>query len=240
MSVLLGFGDFELDEARFELRRGGDVVQVQPKVLQFILYLAKHRERVVTKEELFRTVWDGTAVTEASLNQAVRLARKALNDSARQQRAIRTVRGRGLQFVAEIALVRSGAAQAQADPASDRRQHRSRDRTGRSARHGATRKTAAAVRRAFRQRSKRRRRVLVSCRRRRGAHRAGVASPNETGARRHPSVDDHRSRRAVVATACAHLSNARRLAGHRRRIAERHLRQRHPRHASHLDPRRFR
>jgi DNA-binding winged helix-turn-helix (wHTH) protein len=114
MTVQLGFGDFELDEARFELRRSGESVTVQPKVLELIFYLAKNRQRVVSKNELFETIWDGTAVTEASLSQAVSLARKALGDSPREQLAIRTVRGRGLQFVAEARSTAGGVAKGDA------------------------------------------------------------------------------------------------------------------------------
>jgi DNA-binding winged helix-turn-helix (wHTH) protein len=101
MALTLEFGDFELDEARFELRREGRPVVVQPKVLELILHLARHRDRVVSKNEIFETVWDGTTVSEASLSQAVRSARKVLGDSSQVQSVIRTVRGRGLQFVAE-------------------------------------------------------------------------------------------------------------------------------------------
>lgn len=96
------FNGFVLDEARFELRHDGAVVAVQPKVLELILYLVRHRDRVVGKDELFETVWDGTVVTEASLSQALSLARRALDDSARTQHTIVTVRRKGLRFVAPI------------------------------------------------------------------------------------------------------------------------------------------
>jgi DNA-binding winged helix-turn-helix (wHTH) protein/pSer/pThr/pTyr-binding forkhead associated (FHA) protein len=111
MPLRLVFGDFELDEARFELRLRGRVVAVQPKVLDLVLYLARHRDRVVTKDELLETVWKGITVTEASLSQAVSLARRALEDSPEEQHTLRTVRSRGLQFVAEAraAGVRTGA-----------------------------------------------------------------------------------------------------------------------------------
>jgi DNA-binding winged helix-turn-helix (wHTH) protein len=100
MALRLAFGDYELDEARFELRRGGEAVAVQPKVLDLILYLARHRERVVGKDELLDAVWQGVVVTEASLSQALSLARRALGDRAEEQHAIRTVRSKGFQFIA--------------------------------------------------------------------------------------------------------------------------------------------
>lgn len=102
----LAFGDFELDEARFELRHQGRAVALQPKVLDLVLYLARHRDRVVTKIELFDTVWKGTAVTEASLNQAVSLARRALSDTSEAQHTVRTVRSKGLQFVASVRVTK--------------------------------------------------------------------------------------------------------------------------------------
>jgi DNA-binding winged helix-turn-helix (wHTH) protein/tetratricopeptide (TPR) repeat protein len=96
------FGEFELSEARFELRRAGVGVPVQPKAMNLLLYLLRHRERVVTKEELLSTLWPGIAVTEASLSKAVGGARRALVDGAEEQRHIRTVRGRGFRFVAPV------------------------------------------------------------------------------------------------------------------------------------------
>lgn len=100
MALRLSFGEFELDEARFELRHCGRAVALQPKVLDLVLYLARNRERVVTKDELLDTVWKGTVVTEGSLSQAVSLARRALADTPEEQHTLRTVRSKGLQFVA--------------------------------------------------------------------------------------------------------------------------------------------
>jgi DNA-binding winged helix-turn-helix (wHTH) protein len=96
------FGEFELDEARFELRRAGVPQQVQPKVLDLLLYLVRHRDRVVKKEELFQHVWPDVAVSEGSLSQAISVARKVLGDTSDAQEHIRTVRGRGFQFVAKL------------------------------------------------------------------------------------------------------------------------------------------
>ena len=98
------FGPFELDERRFELRRtGGQRLPVQPKVIDLLLVLVKHRDRVVSKHELLDTIWPGVSVCEASLSQVVSLARKQLGDGPRTQRYLRTVRGRGFQFVAPLA-----------------------------------------------------------------------------------------------------------------------------------------
>ncbi len=93
------FGDFELSEARFELARGGVALHVQPKVLDLLLYLVRHRDRAVPKAELLSAVWPDVVVSEASLDKAVAGARRALGDARRH---IVTVRGRGFRFVAAV------------------------------------------------------------------------------------------------------------------------------------------
>ena len=54
--MTLRFGEFELDEDLCELRRRGSRVEVQPKALDLLLYLARNRERVVSKRELLDRV----------------------------------------------------------------------------------------------------------------------------------------------------------------------------------------
>jgi DNA-binding winged helix-turn-helix (wHTH) protein len=103
------FEDFEVDESLFELRRRGQPVQTQPKVLALILYLAANRDRVVSTKELFHALWPDQVVGETSLTKAIRGARRALGDSAACQAMVRTVRGRGYRFAA---LVRLRGAQA--------------------------------------------------------------------------------------------------------------------------------
>jgi DNA-binding winged helix-turn-helix (wHTH) protein len=98
----LRFEDCEVDLARQELRRGGDAVEVQPKVFALLAELLRQRERVVGKAELRAALWPGEAVTEASLTSAVRALREALGDDGGSQRAIRTFRGRGYRFVAQV------------------------------------------------------------------------------------------------------------------------------------------
>jgi len=96
------FGPFVLDPERFELRREGAPVEAQPKAFDLILYLVRHRDRVVPREELLRELWRDTAVTEASLAKAVRIARRALDDDAREPRRIQTLRRRGLRFIEPV------------------------------------------------------------------------------------------------------------------------------------------
>ena len=96
------FDDFVLDTARYELRRGDTVIRVEPQVFDVLTQLIAHHERFVSKEELFDSVWGGRFVGEAALTSRIKAARHALGDDGESQRYIRTVRGRGYQFVGTL------------------------------------------------------------------------------------------------------------------------------------------
>jgi DNA-binding winged helix-turn-helix (wHTH) protein len=118
MSELYRFADFELDGVRFELRRAGRPVAVQPKVLRLLLLLVAQRERVVMIDELFGTLWPGERVGMTSIRRAVHGARRALGEPGDSQRSLRTVRGFGYQFALPVSATPTRASSAQTAPAS--------------------------------------------------------------------------------------------------------------------------
>lgn len=96
------FDGFVLDTQRYELRNGDDVIRVEPQVFDVLTQLVSNRQRFMSKEELFDAVWGGRFVGEAALTSRIKAARRALGDDGESQRYIRTVRGRGYQFVGTI------------------------------------------------------------------------------------------------------------------------------------------
>lgn len=114
VGVIFEFGAFELDEERWELRRGGTPVALQPRTLALLAYLVRARDRVVPREELLERLWPGVFVTESSLNRTVSLARLSIDDRGTQPSAILTVARRGYRFcstvtVAGVSAARDGA-----------------------------------------------------------------------------------------------------------------------------------
>ncbi|HTU60148.1 MAG TPA: transcriptional regulator, partial [Polyangiales bacterium] len=110
--MIYRFQDFELDEARLELRRAGADVAIQARVLRALLYLVRHRDRVVLKDELCDAVWQDIVVSDAALAQVIMHVRKALGDEGEQQTLLKTVRGRGFRFIAEVSVITSGPVEA--------------------------------------------------------------------------------------------------------------------------------
>jgi DNA-binding winged helix-turn-helix (wHTH) protein/tetratricopeptide (TPR) repeat protein len=96
------FGECELDEELFQLRRRGKVVKIEPKVFNVLAYLLAHRQRVVSKDELLDAVWPGQVVSESVLPKCVATARRAVGDARARPKVIQTVHGRGYRFVAAV------------------------------------------------------------------------------------------------------------------------------------------
>ena len=94
--------DYELDVPRAELRHRGKVLPVQPLVFNLLHFLIEHRDRVISKDELFDELWPGRVVTESSLTARIKAARKLLGDNGNEQEMIRTIRRRGYRFVAPV------------------------------------------------------------------------------------------------------------------------------------------
>jgi predicted ATPase/DNA-binding winged helix-turn-helix (wHTH) protein len=100
---MLRFGDCVLDPTRYVLFRGGAEQTLEPQVSAVLAYLVRNHGRVVTKDELLDAVWGTRFVSEASLTSRIRMVRAAIGDSGEQQALIRTVRGRGYEFVGPVA-----------------------------------------------------------------------------------------------------------------------------------------
>src|SRR5262245_36630780 len=84
------FEDFCLDTDRRELSRGVDRVRIEPQVFDLLEYLVRNRDRLVTKDDVIASVWEGRIVSESALTTRINAARASLGDSGEQQRLIKT------------------------------------------------------------------------------------------------------------------------------------------------------
>ncbi len=92
----------ELNTEQFSMTREGRVIAVEPKVFDLMVFLIRNRDRLVTRNQLFDELWPGRVVSDNVLSNDVKLARAALGDDGTRQKFIRTVRGRGYQFVGDV------------------------------------------------------------------------------------------------------------------------------------------
>ncbi len=99
--MIYRFGAYELDSEAGELRKAGAPVSIQPKPLELLCTLIEARDRIVSQDELFATLWPDVAVTPSSLNRAVSHARRAIGDTHRGE-AIKSHARRGYRFCADV------------------------------------------------------------------------------------------------------------------------------------------
>src|SRR5712692_11240123 len=100
--MTLSFGDYEINLDRRELRHAKRPVHVQPQVFYLLVYLVQNRDRVVSKDDLIASIWSGRIVSESTLTSRINAARKAVGDSGRSQKLIRTIPRKGLRFVGAV------------------------------------------------------------------------------------------------------------------------------------------
>ena len=84
------------------LSSGARTVQLEPRTMDVLAYLASHAGRVVPREEILEGVWRRHFVADATLSHAVAELRRVLGDSARRPRFIETISKRGYRVVATV------------------------------------------------------------------------------------------------------------------------------------------
>jgi TolB-like protein len=111
------FGPYELDPAGFELRAHGVPAVAEPQVVALLLHLVANRHRMVSKDDLIESVWQGRIVSDAAIASRIKSARQLVGDNGAAQQVIRTVHGRGFRFVADLQEMAPAAGAAVVPPA---------------------------------------------------------------------------------------------------------------------------
>ncbi len=96
------FANAEYNERNRELMVADLPVALEAKPLEVLLCLLRAEGELVTKQELFDTVWSGRVVTDGVLSQAIRRIREVLGDADRTM--LRTVHGYGFRLDVPIEI----------------------------------------------------------------------------------------------------------------------------------------
>ena len=91
-----------LDIERRELRRGAELIAIEPQVFDVLVYLVRNRDRMVSKDDLIASVWQSRIISESTLTSRINAARKAVGDNGEDQRLIRTIPRKGFRFVGAV------------------------------------------------------------------------------------------------------------------------------------------
>jgi len=98
---LVQAGDLEIDVASMTVRVQGRTVLTTVREFRLLEYLARHRGRVFTRDQLLDAVWkEGSFVTPRSIDVFVRRLREKIESDPRHPRYLKTLRGVGYRFEA--------------------------------------------------------------------------------------------------------------------------------------------
>src|SRR5579862_6624033 len=100
--MIYSFDTYALDTGKRELKRGAELVAIEPQVFDLLVFLIENRGRVVSKDDLLASIWCGRVVSDSTLTSRINSARKAIGDSGDQQSLIRTVARKGVRFIGNL------------------------------------------------------------------------------------------------------------------------------------------
>jgi len=93
------FGDVEVDFARCELRRGGQVVDVTNVEIKMLAAFVRQPGRALTRDQILTDVWGrGTFVTDRVVDAHIVNLRRKIEPVAAEPRHLVSVRGIGYRF----------------------------------------------------------------------------------------------------------------------------------------------
>ena len=95
----LQLAEWTIQPSLNRLTRGETTVRIEPKLMDVLLYLARHAGQVVSKDDIAEAVWPNLFITESVITRAIAGLRKALDDDARTPRFIETIAKRGYRLL---------------------------------------------------------------------------------------------------------------------------------------------
>src|SRR5512136_1483420 len=106
-------GDFKLDQWLVQPQLNTVVgpdntpIQLEPKVMEVLVYLADHAGEVVSKDTLLRSLWGDTFVTENALTRCIAELRKTFQDDAGDPKFIQTIAKKGYRLIAQVSKLKA-------------------------------------------------------------------------------------------------------------------------------------
>jgi DNA-binding winged helix-turn-helix (wHTH) protein/tetratricopeptide (TPR) repeat protein len=101
VASIFRFRNFRLDPQARELYQDDTLIALPVSTLDCLIYLIRHRERSVGRDELTAAVWGRVDVSDVSLSHAIMRLRRLLGDTGNEQNSIRTLPRLGYRWIVE-------------------------------------------------------------------------------------------------------------------------------------------
>jgi DNA-binding winged helix-turn-helix (wHTH) protein/tetratricopeptide (TPR) repeat protein len=96
------FGQCEVRVATREVLLAGAQQAMEPRPFELLVYLIRHRGRIVSKDELLDKLWSFDFVTASVIARAVMKIRKVIGDDGETGELIKTVHRTGYRFMGQV------------------------------------------------------------------------------------------------------------------------------------------
>ena len=98
----INFLNYSIDLDLFQLTIDGQPIEIGGRALDVLVFLARNRDRVVSREVLREEIWNGADLSPSAIPTSVMEIRRTLNDDPRESRIVKSIRGRGYQFLPDL------------------------------------------------------------------------------------------------------------------------------------------
>jgi DNA-binding winged helix-turn-helix (wHTH) protein/Tol biopolymer transport system component len=104
---MIKFGEFTLDSEQARLSCQGKELAIEPKLFELLLLFVAQPNAIISRQDILKTLWTGSLVTDNAVNKLVANLRKVLADDPKSPRYIQTVPKRGYRLICEVTSLES-------------------------------------------------------------------------------------------------------------------------------------
>ena len=90
--------DIKIDFTTCDVFVNEQKIELKTMEYKLLAYLVKNKNRIVTKDEIFKNVWEDSITTDNTLNVHIRHLREKIENDPNEPRYIKTVWGTGYKF----------------------------------------------------------------------------------------------------------------------------------------------
>lgn len=94
-SEIIEIDDIKIDTLSSKVTIGSETITLKSMEFKLFLYLARNKNKTITKDELFENVWGGGIVSDSTLNVHIRHIREKIESNPNEPKYIKTVWGIG-------------------------------------------------------------------------------------------------------------------------------------------------
>jgi DNA-binding winged helix-turn-helix (wHTH) protein/tetratricopeptide (TPR) repeat protein len=95
-------GEWQVHASENCIVRGEGRVSLEPRVMDLLVFLSRHPEQTLGKDEILQSVWGSLHHSDSVIARAISLLRQHLHDDARNPSYIRTIPSRGYRLIAPV------------------------------------------------------------------------------------------------------------------------------------------